>query len=322
MVKPAGSEAIQLPRYLAVIGGSNMDICARSNGILTEADSTPGQIQCSPGGVARNVAENLSRLGHVTHLVSAVGDDVFGQHLLQATRAAGVDVSAVTVFSSQRTATYLSLHGADGEMAVAVNDMALLECLTPEVLRDHLDVFDSAACTVLDCNLTPVALEWLMLHVPMSAVFVDGVSATKCLRIVPWLGRIHTLKINRLEAQALSGLPVLSVPQACLAAAHLHQLGVAHVLVSLGELGVCWCDVQGVTGHRSVEPVKMVNATGAGDALLAGLVHAFIADMPISQAVEFAMACAEFTLSSPFANHPLLSVTAIQQQLSRPVLNP
>ena len=310
------NDSVKLLRYIAVIGGANMDISAQTSVALATADSTEGHIHCFPGGVARNVAENLARLGHITRLVSAVGEDVFGRHLLDATRAAGVDVTAFSVLPSQRTASYLSLHGPDGDMAVAVNDMALFECLTPEVLRNFTGVFDAAACTVVDCNLTPVALEWLMAHASMTTFFADGVSVVKCKRIAPWLGRIHTLKVNRLEAQALSGQTAMSAPEACLAAAYLHQLGVLNVVVSLGEQGVCWCDAQGVTGHRPARRVSVVNTTGAGDALLAGLVHAFVRGMPLSQSVEFAMACAELTLASKFANDPLLSVTTVQKLLS------
>ena len=39
-------------------------------------------------------------------------------------------------------------------------------------------------------------------------VFAEPVSAFKCRRLLPWLGQVHTLKANRLEAQALTGLPV------------------------------------------------------------------------------------------------------------------
>ena len=75
--------------FVAVVGGANMDIVARTHGDGLTGDSVPGQIHCSPGGVARNVAENLARLGHSTHLISGVGDDEFGRSLRLATEAAG-----------------------------------------------------------------------------------------------------------------------------------------------------------------------------------------------------------------------------------------
>lgn len=304
------------PSCIAVIGGANMDIGAQTPVPLVTGDSTPGNIRCTPGGVARNVAENLARLGHHACLLSAVGDDVFGQCLLDASTQAGVDTGAVCCLPSHRTASYLSLHGPDGDMAVAVNDMAILECLSPTLLAPHTAMLQSAACTVLDCNLSPDALAWLLADTWSPPVFLDAVSMAKCGRIAPWLSRIHLLKVNRLEAEVFCGRPVRSVEDGCQSARHLHQRGVRHVVVSMGEQGVCWCDAEGAIGWQPVRPVKVVNTSGAGDALLAGLVHAHLNNMPMPLAVDFAMACAELTLSSTFANAPELSVAMVQRHLS------
>lgn len=302
--------------HIAVLGGSNMDIGAQTPVPLVTGDSTPGHIRCAPGGVARNVAENLARLGHQACLLSAVGDDVFGKNLLETCAKAGVDTRMVCCLPSQRTATYLSLHGPDGDMAVAVNDMDILECLSPTFLAPHSAMLQSAVCTVLDCNLSCDALAWLLADTRTPPVFVDAVSTAKCARITPWLSHIHLLKVNRLEAQVLCGHAVHSIEDGCKSARHLHQSGVRHVVVSMGGQGVCWCDADGSVGWQPVRPVKVVNTSGAGDALLAGLVHAHLNDMPLPVAVDFAMACAELTLSSTFANAPELSVALVQRHLS------
>ncbi len=109
-------------RFVLVLGGANMDISGSTTQPLVLSDSNPGRIRCAPGGVARNVAENLARLGNTARLLTAVGDDLYGRSLLDATRNAGVDVSSSWVLAGEATSTYLSLHGPDGDMAVAVND--------------------------------------------------------------------------------------------------------------------------------------------------------------------------------------------------------
>lgn len=302
--------------YVVVIGGANMDIVAQAGTPLIESDSTPGNIRCAPGGVARNVAENLARLGQDARLVSVAGNDPFGTLLIQATCDAGVDVTDFRVLPTCRTSTYLSVHGVDGDMTVAVNDMGIIESITPDYLRSVQMRLQGASSWVLECNLPREAVQWLFENASKIPVFVDGVSTAKCSKLLPWLSHIHTLKVNALEAQTLSGLPVNSVHEAQLAAIALHHIGVHHVVISLGAAGACWCDANGLVGHQEAHKVTVVNTSGAGDALLAGLVHANQIGMTLPEAVQWAMACAELTLSSTVANYSILSSSAVQSHLA------
>lgn len=262
------------------------------------------------------MAENLARLGNRAQLVSLVGDDVFGQSLRQACAAAGIGIRALATVPGQRSASHMALHGGDGDMALAVNDTDILQALTPAALDAHAALIERAACLVLDCNLGAEALQHLLTCIAArraTPVFVDGVFAVKCQRVRHCLAHVHLLKLNRLEAQTLSAMALHTAEQACAAALQLHRMGVRQVLVSLGAQGACWCDEAGRTGHWLPHPVaQVVNTSGAGDALLAGLVHGFLRGWPLAEAADFAMDCAELTLSSPTANHPQIARAALQ----------
>jgi pseudouridine kinase len=304
-----------IPAYVALIGGVNMDISAHSQAPPMAGDSNPGRILCSPGGVARNVAENLLRLGADARLLSVLGDDVFGQAIRQAAGRIGLDLRACVTIPGRRSATYLALHGPDGDMGVAVNDMDILECLTPELLQSHMAVLEGAAALVVDSNVRPDVLAWIGVYWADKPVFAEAVSVAKCHKLLPLLDQLHLLKANRMEAQALSGLHISSPQSACDCARNLHQRGVRNVVISLGADGAAWCDAQGATGYRAVRPVQMVSATGAGDALLSGLVYGYLQAMPFNLSVAWAMACAELTLSSTLANSPDLSAAAVRARL-------
>jgi len=299
---------------MLVVGGSNMDIAGHSTRRLALGDSNPGSIRYAPGGVARNVAENLARLGHRTRLLSAVGDDAAGHSLLQATAAAGVDVGGCAVLAGQATSSYLSVHDADGDMCVAVNDMRIADSITPGLLAPYAEDLAAASALLFDCNVSEATLGWLCAHSGTAPVFVDTVSGHKCLRIAPYLHGVHLLKPNRLEAQALSGLPLQSPADAPAAAQWLHARGVRQVVLSWGEQGVFWSQQHGAQGWQAAPDVAVENATGAGDALMAGLMH--MADRPLAEAVRFACACAALTLGVPGSNDPLLSVQRVQQYLA------
>lgn len=301
---------------MLAIGGANMDIVAQSNAPLLRSDSNPGQVRCAAGGVARNVAHNLALLGHHTALVSVLGNDPFGQTVHQATQAAGVDTRHCALLSDASTATYLALHGPDGDMNVAVNDMAIMARLDAGLLAPLAAELAAARCLVLDGNLHEEALAYLLGGNFPEPVFVDAVSASKCARLLPWLVGVHTLKLNRLEAAALTGLAVTTQAEAQAAALALQRQGVRQVVLSLGAQGVVWCDALGVTGFRAAGVVPVVNTSGAGDALLAGLVHGYLQGWELPRTVAWAMTCAEITLQSPSANALALSTATVLARLA------
>jgi pseudouridine kinase len=312
--------------FIVVVGGANVDIGAHAEQALHPGDSIPGRVHWSPGGVARNVAHNLAHLGHEVRLISAVGDDDHGRALLAATRSAGVDTSRCLVLDGATTASYVSVHDADGSLATAVNDMQVLEQLTAAALEPHAAQISSATALVLDCNLPAAVLGWLFAHCGAAPAFVDAVSGVKCRRVLPWLGRVHTLKVNRLEAHALSGLPAAS-PDGCEAvAAWLHGRGVARVVLSRGAEALYHSAIVGggsspgqATRERGWQPAPAMNVlgtSGAGDALLAGLVHSHLNRMPLAEAVRFGAGCAALTLTTSLANHPDLSVARVERLLN------
>ena len=303
-------------RQVVAIGAANMDISGATHNTLLAGDSSPGRIRCEPGGVARNVAENLARLGCAVQLMCAVGDDLFGRSVLAATRDAGVAVDHCWVLGDQGTSTYLSLHGPDGEMQAAVNDMAILDAVTPQRLAQHAELVCASQVLVLDCNLPASALDWLFANAPGVPVFIDPVSVAKAVRLRPWLRRVHTLKANRHEAQVLSGQSVDHDAAVVRAGEWFHAQGVQQLVLSLGDRGLYWSHRGGPSGWQAALPVDVVSATGAGDALLAGLVQQHLAGEPLARAARFAAGCAALTLAVPGANNPRLSPESVERLLA------
>lgn len=301
--------------HIVVVGSSNMDVTGYSNKKLVYGDSNPGKIRCTPGGVGRNIAENLALLDRDTYLISTIGDDFYGAQLIEHTRKAGVNMDNSHIIKGDSTSTYLSLLDESGEMLLAINDMDIIDKLTPNLLKDSQQLIHHAKLLVIDCNLQEDALAWLFSHAGSVPIFVDTVSAFKSHKIKDWLSHIHTLKPNRLEAEILSGMKIHSNQDIPKIVDWFHEQGVKRIAISVGADGVYYSEINGERGWSVSIPTKIVSVTGAGDAMLAGLIHGYLDNMNFYESIRFGQACSSLTLSSEFTNNPNLSINCVQNIL-------
>lgn len=286
-----------------VIGGANMDVKARSARSVVAGTSNPGHVARSPGGVGRNVAENLARLGTVTQLVAAVGDDPLGSELLAATDAAGVDITLVRRVPGP-TGTYVAVLDADGELTVAVSDMAATEALTPADVRAASEAIVAAGLVVLDGNLTRATLTagWDLAVESGVPVVIDPVSVPKAAALADLLDGSRPLfaitpNVAELEVLGSAGL--------------LLERGVELVWVRAGVDGSTLATRDGLTSLPA-PAAEVVDVTGAGDAMLAAFCHGVLSGADAVTAARLGHAAAALTVAVPDTVHPDLSEAALR----------
>lgn len=298
--------------FAVVAGGANMDICGRSATGLRLKDSNPGTVTSSPGGVARNIAENLARLGVDCRLIAAIGADHHGDLLLQQAQAAGIDTRFVLQLESEQTSTYLSVLDDTGDMLVGINDMSIADQLRPERLQVHEPMLKQASVIIADTNLCEESLAYLGGTCVEQPLFVDTVSVAKAARIRSCLDTVHTLKASRIEAEALSGIESPTNKQLSKIAAWLHERGVNRVFITLGPAGVFYSDgdTQGLEGPQK-NAGKVENANGAGDAFAAGITYAWLQRWQLNESVRFAMSAANVALSHRATINPAMSAATV-----------
>ena len=295
---------------VVVVGGANMDVKARSTRTAVPATSNPGTGSMAAGGVGRNIAENLARLGTRTHLVAAIGNDGLGDQVLAATSAAGVHVEHVRR-SARATGTYTAVLDADGELVVAVSDMAATDELTPGHVDAARDLVAGASLLVLDGNLaTPTLAFALDLAATVGArVLLEPVSVPKAAALAHVVepGRpLFAITPNRDELAALTGLPVRTARQVEMAARALHERGVELVWVRLGRRGSLLSSAEGLVPLDAV-PAEVTDVTGAGDAMLAAFCHALLGGADPAAAAAYGHAAAALTIASPHTVRPDLT---------------
>lgn len=297
----------------AVVGAANIDIGGFPSGRLAMQDSNPGRIALSAGGVGRNIACNLARLGVETHLVAPLGTDAFADIVRADCARAGVDASLSYVFEGAASSAYLFIADSGGDMRLAVSDMDICARLTPEALADRLDALNAMDAVVLDANLPAGTLTWLAenVRVPLLA---DAVSTAKAPRLLGAMGRLWAVKPNAIEAETLTGVPVHDEASAAEAAQRLLALGASRAFVTLGERGVCCAD-----GRRTLclpgRSVRLKNATGAGDAFTAALAWAALKGLALEDCAAAGLAAASIAVESLETVSPEMSEAALVERM-------
>ncbi len=301
---------LQESPYVVVIGGANIDIQGFPFSPLIMHDSNPGIIKLSCGGVGRNIAENLARLGCDVRLITILGDDAFASQLRAETQAAGVDISNCITVHNDTTSTYLSILNTTGDMEIALASMEILNKLTVDIIKTKADVIRNAAAVVLDTNLTQEVITYLLTSFPDTVFFADPVSVTKAHKLISSIGRLYCIKPNILEAEVLVGRKLQTIQELEQAGRQLLDQGVKQVVISRGEDGLFCCNEQ-ESFFRPAPQVSIKNCTGAGDAFMAGLVYSWLHNMSLEQAAAFAEGASKMTLEHENTINPALSVESI-----------
>ena len=299
--------------YAVVVGGVNMDVGGRSFGPLIGQDSNPGRVRMSLGGVGRNIAHNLSLLGADVHLLTAFGDDVSAQKVAASCGELGIDISHALQVPGGTTSTYLYIAGPSGDMELAVADMEIYEHVTPAFLASRAALLNTAQLVVVDTNIPAPSIRWLAENCT-APLFADPVSTTKAEKLRPILGRLHTLKPNRLEAELLSGVSITDVDSAGRAAEALLETGLRRVFISMGGDGVLAADHSGQI-HVPCIPGKMVNTTGCGDAFMAAIAWAYLEGTDLEGTARAGLAAASIAMESGETINPSMSVEGIRSRI-------
>jgi pseudouridine kinase len=295
--------------YVVCVGTSNVDVQGSAGPLVNPGDKNPGgAIEVWAGGVARNIAENLARLGLPVKMLTAVGDDVHAGKIVDDSMRAGIDMSHVLKLANRRSGACISISDSEGDLFVGLTDMSIAAELTVPYFESKQAVLDGAAALVLSPCVSSDVIGYLCRHFEDRPIFVDVVSKGYVPRLREHLGRFHTVKANLPEAEELTGAPIAGEADLERAADVVLAQGVQRVVISLGKDGLFTKDHRGRAVRRRTKEVRrMTNATGAGDALAAGLVYGHMKQLALEEMLEFAMTVAILTITHRNTINPELT---------------
>ena len=304
---------------VAGVGAANVDIHGQSRKIIVMRDSNPGYMATSVGGVTRNILENLARQGVPVVLFSAVGDDLFGEKIIRESCAAGIDTAHVLRKRGAASSSYIAILDERGDMLLGMSDMRIIEDMPAAYLDQNSAILQNASAIVCDACLPVALLEHLVTEAAGNTpVLIDPVSTAYARQMEPIAGKFYAIKPNEMELSILSGLPTDTEAQIEHACEALLDRGVQRVAVSRGEKGCYYADASGNRLFRALRPVsQMVNATGAGDAFMAGFTHALVDGLAVEEMLDYALASGITAIQSMTTINPDMSDALVRENRNR-----
>ncbi len=284
-----------LSDYVCVIGASNVDIVGTAP-VLKSHESNIGKVAINPGGVGRNIAENLARLGVTTVFVSAIGDDQFGEIILDSLRDVNIHINGIRKVANKVSGSYLAVLDDFKDMHLAINDMEISKYIDKEWINNCSDLIANASAVVIDCNLRSEIIEEIF-SIAKGKIYVDAVSVAKASRIIPYLKNIWGLKPNLAEAEVITGITIDSKEKASKAIQIMLDSGVKNVVVTMDSEGVLASNDGRIFQYAS-NKINPINSTGSGDAFLAAWVASEFEGRDFSQSIKNGMVSAIKTMAT------------------------
>ena len=291
--------AYVLPKRQAIItiGGANIDRKFHIEGTIQLATSNPVNVTSSVGGVARNIAENLGRLGNEVKLVTVLGQDVDAEKIKKHSEDF-MSFEMAEMMSHQSTGSYSAVLNQQGELVIAMADMGVYDKLLPTIISKHESRLLDARCLIVDLNCPKETVEYVlqlakMKNIPLAIV---PVSSPKMNHMPENLTGVKYFICNRDEAETYLSRSLQTEQQFEQAIRDLLSMGIENVILTRGSEGIIAGSKAGIESLQTTPVDEVADVTGAGDAFVSAFLHAALKDEPYIDALRFGLYNASKTL--------------------------
>ncbi|PYI50805.1 carbohydrate kinase family protein [Paenibacillus flagellatus] len=309
-----------------VIGTVFIDCKGFARDIYIPTGRNLGSIRFVHGGVGRNVAENLARMGVPTRFVSSVDATGLGQEVIERLRRTNADTQYVGAAEREGMGMWLAVLDHAGDLAGSISQMPDLGTME-RIVAEHGDtIVRESSHLLLELDLNATISKRVLELAEKHGKPVYGIPGN--LEVVlghPELMRSLSCFIcNHVEAERLLGVPVHELDEAAqkeAMLAYLQRSGLRSLVVTLGADGSVYASADtGEFGRQTVFPVNVQDTSGAGDAFFSGAAMGLMRGLPLRDAVVCGTKVAGWTIESPENNCERLGELLAQDEAIRALL--
>ena len=300
--------------YIVGIGACNVDVYGKSRIPIRTHYDHPADISSSVGGVMHNIICNFIRLGGNGRLITAYGTDSYGKTILEHCLRENIDLNRSLCVKGATSGIFMQVQDENNDMYLAICDMSVLEHLTPEYIAGQEKTLLNAGLVVIDPSLREDTIEEIIRicrdRVPL---YIDPISDNYALKMRPYAGSFTLIKPNLHELENLTGEKIVSEQDQEEACRDLLRQGTKKIAVSLGKDGILYMDETQIIRKKFPEEKRMVNASGAGDALMAALIYGEVNGLAIEETIDLGLAAGIAAIRSSSTINENMSVNLLKE---------
>ncbi|RIP37105.1 winged helix-turn-helix transcriptional regulator [Staphylococcus gallinarum] len=301
---------------IVCIGAANLDRKFNVIKDLEPETSNPVTSTRSVGGVARNIAENLGRMGETVAFLSVCGNDSEWD-MIHKLSSPFMNLDYVQAIESANTGSYTALIDAQGNMQYGLADMEVYNYITPEFLIKRTHLLIKAKCIVVDLNLCKSAMDFLCAYSEKHHIklVVIPVSSPKMKNMPTSLHAIDWLIINKDESEAYFNTTITDDSDLSKVAKWFNDAGVSNIIITNGIKNFIYRSNSEEHIKSVIKSRHVVDVTGAGDSFSSAVIFSWLHNLDIDTILTAGMVNALKTIETQYTVRQSLD----RQQLLRDV---
>jgi len=297
------------PRVL-VAGSLHYDVVVTADRLPGLDETLPGtSVSYLCGGKGGNQAKAAALHGAPTAMAGVVGDDAFGEALLDDLDRDGVDRSAVAVLPGANSGMSVAIVTGEGDYGAIIVSAANLA-----IDATVIQVPDTARIVLLQNEIPEEANAVLAAKARAAGAKVILNAAPARPFRAELRSQVDLLIANRVEAAMLCGRAVETAADAT-AAAGLLAAGGCDTIVTLGAGGAVLALADGAPRHIPALPVEVRSSHGAGDALTGALAARLALGAGLQAALGYAQVAAALHVSSTLEERESITPIRVLERL-------
>ena len=289
---------------ITVVGSLNMDFVINAPVIPRPGETVIGnRFLQTPGGKGGNQASAAARLGSKVTMIGAVGKDELGDKLILALKKDGVKTDYILKKEGVSTGIASIVVERSGNNAITVVSGANYALAIEDVERYHFVIGHS--------DVLLVQLETPLLTIKKALTIARQANCITILNPAPAmkldneiLANTDILTPNELELELLTGCPTTSLEEIHTAGNKLLKKGVRQLVVTLGSKGCVNISKKDMIFYPS-RKVRVADTIGAGDCFNGALAVALSENMPLEEAIPFAISASALSVTKQGAQTSL-----------------